>query len=371
MVQHDLCTCICTCTCTCTCTCACTCACACACAPHQDPFDLEHDLGRVVTAVTAQLLRAEFERAVDHLSAGELDACFAARPGAKKAALARNGIGAKARALAGNGNTSAPPQPKLKSTLKQKAYQKKCAFCKHVAHGKVDPTDGAFYCNPCWEEYEVEATLAEEEAQLAVKEAALEKEEAAFALEQSVEAVEAEAETTPSWQQALVEPQGAKRKYRCPDCGLGFKKWSPCLEHVLETGHADAHKDRGPKPGCSRNKGLMQRCSTCGPRPYSTYSGPAPRQPPRIRSGPLGALRAPHPLGTREVQPQLDEVARLELECKEAELGLQLHAEQCEATRTELAAAKERGLGLEELATLAAKLRLAQEPTPTVAEYTY
>ena len=324
-----------------------------------------------MTAVTAQLLRAEFERAVDHLSAGELDACFAARPGAKKAALARNGIGAKARALAGNGNTSAPPQPKLKSTLKQKAYQKKCAFCKHVAHGKVDPTDGAFYCNPCWEEYEVEATLAEEEAQLAVKEAALEKEEAAFALEQSVEAVEAEAETTPSWQQALVEPQGAKRKYRCPDCGLGFKKWSPCLEHVLETGHADAHKDRGPKPGCSRNKGLMQRCSTCGPRPYSTYSGPAPRQPPRIRSGPLGALRAPHPLGTREVQPQLDEVARLELECKEAELGLQLHAEQCEATRTELAAAKERGLGLEELATLAAKLRLAQEPTPTVAEYTY
>ena len=73
----------------------------------------------------------------------------------------------------------------------------------------------------------------------------------------------------------------------------------------------------------------------------------------------------------QELQPQLDEVIRLELECKEAELGLQMHAERCEATRTELAAVKERGLGLEELATLAAKLRLAQEPTPTVAEYTY
>ena len=190
---------------------------------------------------------------------------------------------------------------------------------------------------------------------------------------EAVEA-EAEAETTPSWQQALVEPQGAKRKFRCPDCGQKFKKWSPCLEHVLETGHADAHKDRGPKPRGSRNKVLMQRCSTSitaraedGPKAAPT------RQPPHIRSGPLGTPRAPHPLGTHEVQPQLDEVARLELECKEAELGLQLHAEQCEATRTELAAVKERGLGLEELATLAAKLRVrvAQEPTPTVAEYTY
>ena len=321
-----------------------------------------------MTAVTAQLLRAEFERAVDHLSAGKFDSCFAARPGAKKSALAGHGIGVMARALAGNGTASAPPQPKLKSALKQKAYQKKCAFCKCVAHGKVDPTDGAFYCNPCWEEYEVEATLTQEAQLAVVKEAALEKEETAFALEQSVEAAEAEAETTPSWQQALVEPQGAKRKYRCPDCGLGFKKWSPCLEHVLETGHADAHKDRGPKPGCSRNKGLMQRCSTS----ITARAEDGPKAaPPRIRSGPLGALRAPHPLGTREVQPQLDEVARLELECKEAELGLQLHAEQCEATRTELAAVKERGLGLEELATLAAKLRLAQEPTPTVAEYTY
>tara|TARA_B100000795_G_scaffold45686_1_gene30030 strand:+ start:323 stop:1330 length:1008 start_codon:yes stop_codon:yes gene_type:complete len=335
-----------------------------------------------VTAVTAQLLRAEFERAVDHLSAGKFDSCFAARPGAKKSALAGHGIGVMARALAGNGTASAPPQPKLKSALKQKAYQKKCAFCKCVAHGKVDPTDGAFYCNPCWEEYEVEATLTQEAQLAVVKEAALEKEETAFALEQSVEAAEAEAETTPSWQQALVEPQGAKRKYRCPDCGLEFKKWSPCLEHVNETGHADAHKDRGPKPRGSRNKVLMQRCSTSvtaraedGPKAAPTRQAPlrGAALMAHIRSGPLGTPRAPHPLGTHEVQPQLDEVTRLELECKEAELGLQMHAERCEATRTELAAVKERGLGLEELATLAAKLRLApaQDPTPTVAEYTY
>ena len=81
-----------------------------------------------MTAVTAQLLRAEFERAVDHLSAGKFDSCFAARPGAKKSALAGHGIGVMARALAGNGTASAPPQPKLKSALKQKAYQKKWAW---------------------------------------------------------------------------------------------------------------------------------------------------------------------------------------------------------------------------------------------------
>ena len=44
----------------------------------------------------------------------------------------------------------------------------------------------------------------------------------------------------------------------------------------------------------------------------------------------------------QELRPQLDEVLRLELECKEAELGLQLHGERCEATRAELAAVRAR-----------------------------
>jgi len=43
---------------------------------------------------------------------------------------------------------------------------------------------------------------------------------------------------------------GAMHKYRCPDCGITFPKWTHCREHLQCTGHADA----------KQSLGLQQRC---------------------------------------------------------------------------------------------------------------
>jgi len=37
-------------------------------------------------------------------------------------------------------------------------------------------------------------------------------------------------------------PQPQPMKYRCPGCGLDFAKWSPCLAHLREFGHVEAHE---------------------------------------------------------------------------------------------------------------------------------
>jgi len=49
----------------------------------------------------------------------------------------------------------------------------------------------------------------------------------------------------------LGTAQIATHKYRCPDCGIAFGKWTKCRAHVLRSGHANAK--------CSA--GLQQRCT--------------------------------------------------------------------------------------------------------------
>ena len=113
--------------------------------PSQDPFDLEHDLGRVVTAATAATLRTELLRAKKLLMAGRFGDCFTAAPPPPpklpRASRPRR-VGGKKEGDGGGAGRSV------------KRVAKVCAECGKEALGDADP-DGTFYCDACWEAWEV------------------------------------------------------------------------------------------------------------------------------------------------------------------------------------------------------------------------
>jgi len=94
---------------------------------------------------------------------------------------------------------------------------KRCYACKKTStEGDTDPSDGHWYCDECWEEFEAFSTKGNK------------------------------------MPPPPTEPACTPARYTCPDCKTQFEMWTHCRQHLIETGHADINN----------TKGLQQRCMT-------------------------------------------------------------------------------------------------------------
>jgi hypothetical protein len=207
----------------------------------EDPFDTEHDLGRVVTAAMAPVMREELRRAVALLSGGNLKECTALKP-----PMPPPPKPPKKRKPKAKKHEVQPAQGQATGSQGKSSRQRLiCAECSKRAEGEVDETDGLFYCDGCWETWEAEQGD-----------------------EPSPPPPPPNLKPHPKPPTAVGDTEASRTEildtdpFGCP-CGLTFAKWTACRQHLLATRHhAIGHDEKlgpPPPPTVAAYRGMFRR----------------------------------------------------------------------------------------------------------------